>query len=199
SSILLAGLNAAGQTSVSEPLAKTRDHTERMLEWFGASLISKAEGERHVISLKGRTELSARELNMPGDISSAAYFITAAALLSNSELVIEDVGLNPTRTEFITFCQSIGLGIEIKEEHKKSNEILGTVHVSCSPMARRSPSTQRLAGPSIAQFIDELPLLAVLGSQTAGGIEIRDAEELRLKESDRISATVKNLTTMGVG
>jgi len=195
SCVLLAALNAAGVTKVSESLVKSRDHTERMLQWFGASLSLQTLGTTQVVSVVGPANFSARPVTIPGDISSAAYFVAAAALLPNSELLIEDVGLNATRTEFLSVLKSFGLTIDLLHTRDESNEPVGNIRVSAEH--RLIHSRTILSGASSAQMIDELSLLAVVGTQVPGGIEIRDAEELRLKESDRISATVTNLRSMG--
>ena len=195
SCVLLAAVNATGVTTVSESSVKSRDHTERMLQWFGASLSHHTEDERHVVRINGPGALVARDLTIPGDISSAAYFVAAAGLLPSSDLILENVGFNPTRTAFLSLFESLGLTIETTNVREESNEPLGNIRVG----GRVSPvqSQISLSGSASAQVIDELPLLAILGSQTPGGIEIRDAEELRLKESDRIAATVENLRAMG--
>ena len=195
SCVLLAALNATGVTTVSESLGKSRDHTERMLQWFGASLSLQTIGATQLVRLDGPGILSARDISIPGDISSAAYFVAAAALLPNSDLLIEDVGLNPTRTGFLSTFKSFGLNIEAGNTREESNEPVGSIHVSGKPQPVQAQNI--LAGAASAQMIDELPLLAVVGTQIPGGVEIRDAEELRLKESDRIGATVANLRAMG--
>ena len=197
SCVLLAGLNAAGVTKVSESRVKSRDHTERMLQWFGASLSLQTLGQTEVVSVEGPANFSARRVSIPGDISSAAYFVAAAALLPNSELLLEDVGLNATRTEFLSLFKSLGLSIELVHTRDECNEPVGNIRV----LAERGEIHTRttLSGSASAQMIDELPLLAVVGTQIRGGIEIRDAEELRLKESDRIAVTVANLRAMGAG
>lgn len=195
SCVLLAAVNAIGVTSVSESSLKSRDHTERMLQWFGASLSQHTEGERDVVRMNGPGALVARDLAIPGDISSAAYFVAAAGLLPSSDLILENVGLNPTRTGFLSLFESLGLAIETTNVREESNEPLGNIRVGGRVSRLQSQIT--LSGSASAQVIDELPLLAILGSQTPGGLEIRDAEELRLKESDRIAATVENLRAMG--
>jgi 3-phosphoshikimate 1-carboxyvinyltransferase len=166
-----------------------------MLQWFGAALSQQDTGGTYVVSLDGPQTLAARDISIPGDISSAAYFVAAAGLLPNSDLVIDNVGLNPTRTAFLSVFESLGLTVKTKNVREESNEPLGSIHVAGRQFPLQSQTI--LSGSNSAQVIDELPLLAVLGSQTPGGMEIRDAEELRLKESDRIAATVKNLRAMG--
>jgi 3-phosphoshikimate 1-carboxyvinyltransferase len=201
SCVLFAGLRACGRTEVVEELGATRDHTERMLEWFGVPVETS---DRNVdgfptIAIDGQTNFSGGEVHIPGDISSAAFLIAAAALLSGSALEIESVGLNPTRTQFLRTLCSFGMDVEIADAHEECNEPVGTVRVRCGPA--HEPRLPRLAnslrGSLIPQLIDELPLLAVVGTQVPGGIEIRDAAELRVKETDRIAATVSNLRAMG--
>ena len=202
SCILLAGLSAAGRTEVIENQI-TRDHTERMLRSFGVQ-IETGEAEREgenarFAAVNGPARLSARQVSVPGDISSAAYFLAAAALLPESSLVIEGVGLNPTRALFLTQLRELGLNVEITGAHEDNGEPVGEIRAQGRrtqfSQAAHSPLTIR--GLVVAQLIDELPLLAVVGSQVEGGIEIRDARELRVKESDRIAATALNLRAMG--
>lgn len=200
SCLMLAGLLAHGRTEVSEPLGVTRDHTERMMKWFGIPLETEvtsdvAAGPR--IGVVGPVSFAARDVSIPGDISSAAFLIAAAALLPRSDVVIEDVGLNPTRTQFLATLRSLGLAFEVTSEREKCNEPIGTLRVTGATQTAAEARPVIVGGAAIAQLIDELPLLAVVGSQTDGGIEIREASELRLKESDRIAATVKNLRAMG--
>jgi 3-phosphoshikimate 1-carboxyvinyltransferase len=200
SCILLAGLHAEGKTTVVENEI-TRDHTERMLEWFGATIETgkpRREPETaRFASIKGPAQLTARNMSVPGDISSAAYFIAAAILLPQSSLEISDVGLNPTRTSFLDQLEMMGLAIEIRNRRDDCNEPRGDISVGGE---RSSIGHQKeritISGALIPQLIDELPLLAVVGSQLAGGLEIRDAKELRVKESDRIAATVAGLRAM---
>lgn len=200
SCVLLAGLHAEGESVVIETSAPTRDHTERMLRWFGVPLETRPDAQGSaVISVSGPSSFAARDISIPGDISSAAFLIAAAALLPDSNLEIEQVGLNPTRTQFLEILRTLGLHLEMMEDYEESNEPRGTVRVAggCKASQSRSVNVHSLQGHLTAQLIDELPLLAILGTQLSGGIEIRDAQELRLKESDRILATVKNLRAMG--
>lgn len=195
SCVLLAGLNAQGRTEVVER-ELTRDHTERMLKWFGVPMEKSDDG---TLSIDGPVSFSARDASVPGDISSAAFLIAAAAMLPDSNLEVEGVGLNPTRTMFVTMLRSLGMEIEVSNEGEEGFEPIGRVRVKGS-LSTEAPSpvdSTMVRGNLIAQLIDELPLLAVVGTQIAGGIEIRDASELRRKESDRISTTVKNLQAMG--
>jgi 3-phosphoshikimate 1-carboxyvinyltransferase len=202
SCILLAALNAEGRTEVLEK-TPTRDHTERMLQWFGVPLqITRAsESSAAGIAIEGPAQFGARDVSMPGDISSAAFFIAAAALVPQSNLVIENVGLNPTRSQFLSVLRLFGADIETENIRDQCNEPVGTVRVrgGMSPPSDRGPNSKApyLCGSMIPALIDELPLLAVVGTQIEGGIEIHDAAELRVKETDRIAATVANLRAMG--
>lgn len=198
SCVLLAGLHAEGRTEVIER-HNTRDHTERMLTWLGVSLQSKMDDQgSNVIGIDGLQGFQARGLSIPGDISSAAFLIAAASLCSGSDLEIMEVGTNPTRTGFLSVLQSFGLQVEIADERSECNEPRGIIHVRGKVEAAPAGENARLVhGRLIAALIDELPLLAVVGTQIPGGIEIRDAGELRYKESDRISSTVTNLRAMG--
>ena len=199
SCILLAALNAQGKTTVTENEV-TRDHTERMLKWFGAPVETGRQGEHaRFATVAGPAELSARDLSIPGDVSSAAYFIAAAAMLPQSSLEISDVGLNPTRVAFLRHLGAFA-SIVVTSPREEANEPVGTIHVSGVAHERFPDEIEtpvKIEGLEIPQLIDELPLLAVVGSQIRHGIEIRDARELRAKESDRIAATVENLRAMG--
>lgn len=191
SCVLFAGLNATGQTTVTEP-ATTRDHTERLFNGFGVAL----EVTGTSIAINGPARFVGGEMTIPGDISSAAYFVAAAMLLPNSELTIEDVCLNPTRTEFISLLRSWGGNIESIQTRSDRNEPSGSIKVAPSGNTQGSNQPFRIGKDRIPALIDELPLVAVVGSQL-GGVEIRGAAELRVKETDRINATVKNLRAMG--
>ena len=201
SCILFAALNAEGRSEVIEPSGPTRDHTERMLRWFGVPVDTDAGGENSLdstIAINGPASFSARDLIIPGDISSAAFLIGAAALLPGSELEIQDVGLNPTRAQMLATLTGLGFDIRIVAAREECNEAVGDLLVRGNHPTSAGPTARvKISGPLIAQLIDELPLLAVLGSQLPDGIEIRDAAELRAKESDRIAATVRNLRAMG--
>jgi len=203
SCILLAGLYADGRTEVIENEV-TRDHTERMLSWFEVPIETGAaerEGANaRFAAVQGPARFKARDVLIPGDVSSAAYFIAAAALLSGSYLEIRDVGVNPTRVMFLKQLRAVGLDVTVTDSKEESNEPIGTVGVRGLDVPRPSRDPEapyKLAGLIIPQLIDELPLLAVVGSQIEGGIEIRDARELRVKESDRIATTAMNLRAMG--
>ena len=209
SCILLAGLNAEGRTRVIEERGTTRDHTERMLRWFGVEVSSLTIEDRGIIkeaiTLEDCSQFEAQNGTIPGDISSAAFFIAATALLPGSKLRLNQVGLNPSRTQLLSVLRS--LGVDVRPEFARRggrlpedfNEPFGDVLVTGGAgLAPFEPGRSNvLSGALISQLIDELPILAVLGSQVLGGISIRDAKELRVKESDRISATVENLRAMG--
>jgi 3-phosphoshikimate 1-carboxyvinyltransferase len=196
SCILLAGLHAGGRTTVIENEV-TRDHTERMLAWFGAPLeTGRAErANARFAAVTGPAQLPARDVFIPGDISSAAYFVAAAALLPGSSLQIDDAGINPTRIGFLDQLRSMGFEIAVMNGREESNEPRGDISVGASIPHIKQPF--KIDGAIIPQLIDELPLLAVVGSQIEGGVEIRDAKELRVKESDRIAATVTGLRSVG--
>jgi 3-phosphoshikimate 1-carboxyvinyltransferase len=200
SCILFAGLSAIGRTEVIDD-SVTRDHTERMLRWFGVP-VEMRDGEREgsrVTTLVSPERFSGRDTSVPGDMSSAAYFIAAAALLSGSALEIAGVGMNPTRTLFLKQLRMFGFDVEASNEREECNEPLGDIHIRGPKTipSSEAESMMTLRSSLIPQLIDELSLLAVVGSQIEGGIEIRDAAELRLKESDRIAGTVQNLRAMG--
>lgn len=200
SCVLLAGLHAQGRTEIIEDNGLTRDHTERMLQWFGAPIEigSDNETKRKTCFVRGPASFPARDVQVPGDFSAAAFFITAAALLAKSEIEIEDVGLNPTRTQFLDTLRALGAQIDIGSKRDESNEPVGTIRVSGNLRENvEKELSLTISGPLSAALIDELPLLAVVGSQLPAGLIIRDARELRLKETDRIAATAKNLKAMG--
>jgi 3-phosphoshikimate 1-carboxyvinyltransferase len=192
SAILFAGLNATGRTTVIE-ISPSRDHTERLFNGFGVQV----ETEDLSVSLEGPARLSGGAITIPGDVSSAAYFVAAAMLMPGSELTIESVGLNPTRAAFLDVLSSWGAEIFVTDVESDRNEPFGTIHVRGGINRNASETERTLRGSMIPALIDELPLLAVVGSQIDGGIQIRDARELRLKESDRLATTTKNLRAMG--
>jgi 3-phosphoshikimate 1-carboxyvinyltransferase len=193
SAILFAGLNAEGRTTVIES-SPSRDHTERLFNGFGVPV---TRNEDLSITLNGPARFDGGEITIPGDISSAAFFIAAAMLLPDSELVIEGVGLNPTRATFISVFSSWGADILQTDVQMQHNEPSGTIKVRGGIARATNESDRILSGRLIPSLIDELPLLAVVGTQISGGIEIRDAAELRLKESDRLATTAQNLRAMG--
>lgn len=194
SCVLLAGLNADGETTVSERVP-TRDHTERMLRGFGVDVREPNDGTGKRISVSGDAHLTATNIQVPADVSSAAFFLVATACLPGSRIEMPGVGLNPTRTGIIDVLRRFGASIETKDETISGGEPIGTLIV----FGRGLLSTQenRIDGPIVANLIDEVPILAVFGTQTQSGIEIRDAGELRVKESDRIAAVAENLRRMG--
>lgn len=194
SAILFAGLNAEGRTTVIEPLP-SRDHTERLFNGFGVPVTTSADLS---VSLDGPARFTGGAITIPGDISSAAYFIAAAMLLPESQLTIEAVGLNPTRAAFISVLTSWGADITTTDLQTERNEPYGTINVRGGIMRAAQNNERTLSRSMIPSLIDELPLLAVVGSQIEGGIHIRDAGELRLKESDRLAVTALNLRAMGV-
>lgn len=195
SCVLLAGLNAGGRTTVIETVP-TRDHTERMLRSLGANVSTNATQRGTEISIDGDAELAAADIRVPGDISSAAFFLVAAACLKDSELKLINVGLNPTRAAVIDVLRGFGVDIAITDIREVSGEPVGTITVR-GGIAETSRASQTLEASVIANLIDEIPILAVFGTQLRQGLEIRGASELRVKESDRIAAVVENLRRMG--
>jgi 3-phosphoshikimate 1-carboxyvinyltransferase len=219
SCILLAGLSAVGRTIVVERQGATRDHTERMMRSSRFPVQSRTIEHDGVlmeeISIEGHTQSDTQdrtlpdhiwEATVPGDISAAAFFIAAAALLPGSKLKINQLGLNPTRTRLLSVIRSLGADVhldsvkpdgswEALDFDEPFGEMIVTGGAGLAPI--EAGQSNVLRGTLIPQLIDELPILAVLGSQVLGGISIRDAAELRVKESDRIRATVENLRAMG--
>lgn len=194
SCVLLAGLNANGTTTVLEPVA-TRDHTERMLEYFGVQLGRERVSDGIRISVSGGERLTARHISVPGDVSSAAFFLTAAAFCKGSEITMPNVGINPTRSAVLDALQRFGADITISDRREVCGEPTATLSVNGG--RRRISERVILKGELIPNLIDELPILAVAGTQLEHGLEIRDAGELRHKESDRIAAVAENLRRMG--
>ena len=189
SCILFAALQTAGATTVRESV-RTRDHSELALRAFGATL-SRTAGS---VSIAGPQSLHAIDAAVPGDISSAAFFLCAAALFPGSSLVIDSLGLNPSRATLLDVLTALGARIAVLNIDEKHAELVGTVQITAP--AEGLGSTE-VSGPLAAQLIDELPVLAAIGPYTSGGIRIRDARELRVKESDRIAVVAKNLRAMG--
>jgi 3-phosphoshikimate 1-carboxyvinyltransferase len=189
SCILLAGLQTAGVTTVREAV-RTRDHSELALRAFGA----KVERTLDSVSIEGPQRLHAIEAAVPGDISSAAFFLCAAALFPGSKLVVGEVGLNPTRATLLDVLTTLGVRVSVLNLEEKNAELVGTVQVT-SPA--EGLGRAEISGALAAQLIDELPVLAAIGPYTRGGIRIRDARELRVKESDRIALVANNLRAMG--
>jgi 3-phosphoshikimate 1-carboxyvinyltransferase len=186
--VLLAGLFADGTTMVREPV-RTRDHTEIALQQFGADLSIR----QRVISLVGRQRLEGRELLVPGDLSSAAFFLVAALLLPGSSLTITGVGLNPTRSALLDFLAAMGAPVKVLDIQEVGGELIGNIGVRHAPVRGGT-----LEGAMTAALIDEIPALAILGAVTENGLTVRDASELRIKETDRIATVVENLRRMGI-
>ena len=193
SAILFAGLNATGRTAVIET-SLSRDHTERLFNGFGVPVTTNADLS---VTIDGPARFQGGAITIPGDVSSAAYFVAAAMLLPESELTIEGAGLNPTRAAFLSVLNSWGGGISTDDVQTERNEPYGTINVRGGLRRTASETERTLSRSMIPSLIDELPLLAIVGSQIAGGIRIRDAAELRLKESDRLATTASNLRAMG--
>ncbi|HOK33333.1 MAG TPA: 3-phosphoshikimate 1-carboxyvinyltransferase [Fervidobacterium sp.] len=189
SAILLAGLYADGDTTVIEP-AKSRDHTERMLRCFGAQVYEEGTS----VTIHGiANKLEAKEIFVPGDISSAAFFIVAGLITKGSKLVIKDVGLNPTRTGILTALREMGGDISVVNERIINYEPVGDLIVRSSEL-----KGIEIKSDTIPLLIDEIPILAIAASQASGKTSIRDAQELRYKETDRIRAIATELRRLGV-
>jgi 3-phosphoshikimate 1-carboxyvinyltransferase len=186
-SLLFAGLSAEGVTRIEEPM-QTRDHGELALQAFGAQL----DRRMREVSIAGRQKLRAITAKIPGDISSAAFFLCAAALFPNSELTLSGLLLNPTRARLLDVLMGLGLRVHMGELEEQHGELVGTLRVEGGTLRG-----VRVAGADTAAVIDEIPVLAALAPYTSEGIEIRDARELRVKESDRIRTVATNLSRMG--
>lgn len=188
SSIMLAGLYATGETTVTEP-SLSRDHSERMFRLFGASVTSSASG----VTVRGGVELTAREVSVPGDISSAAFFIVAALITPHSELLIKNVGVNPSRTGVIDILQSMGGDIQLLDPREVSGEPVADILVRSSHLKGIA-----ISGAVVPRAIDEFPAICVAAARAEGVTTIRDARELRVKETDRIAAMAVNLGKLGI-
>jgi 3-phosphoshikimate 1-carboxyvinyltransferase len=187
--VLLAGLQTAGTTVVRESL-RTRDHSELALRAFGANL----SRDLNSVSITGPQPLHAIDAAVPGDISSAAFFLCAAALFPGSTLLLDSLGLNPTRATLLDVLAALGARISVLHLEEKNAELVGSVQISAPAEGLGSTA---ISGSLAAQLIDELPVLAAIAPYTSGGIRIRDAKELRVKESDRIALVAQNLRAMG--
>ncbi len=186
--VLFAGLHTEGVTSVVETI-QTRDHSEVALREFGAEVHQTGP----VISIQGRPRLQSRQLRVPGDLSSAAFFLVAATLLPGSELTLEGVGLSPSRTALLDWLSAAGASIRISKVEQVAGELTGTL------VAKSAPAEGGvIEGATTAALIDEIPVLAILGAMSRKGLLVRDAGELRVKETDRIAAVADNLSRMGV-
>jgi 3-phosphoshikimate 1-carboxyvinyltransferase len=188
SCVLLAGLFADGRTTVHEPV-RTRDHTELALREFGADV----EMDKRTITVTGHPRLQARELLVPGDLSSAAFFLVAALIVPESNLTIHGVGLNPTRSALLDFLAEMGAQVKVLNVAASSGELIGAVQLRKSPIRGGVLEKARTAA-----LIDEIPVLAVLGAASEEGLIVRDAGELRVKETDRIATIAENFRRMGL-
>lgn len=186
-SLLFAGLFADGETSVDEPV-HTRDHGELALRAFGAEVTPG----RNRVSIRGGQSLKGIEAAVPGDISSSAFFLCAAALFPDSNLVVDSLLLNPTRAVLLDVLTALGVRVRMIQVEERHGELVGTIAIQSGPLRG-----VKLAGAQSASLIDEIPVLAAIAPYTQDGIEVCDARELRVKESDRIAAVAKNLRAMG--
>jgi 3-phosphoshikimate 1-carboxyvinyltransferase len=189
SCVLLAGLRASGETWVREP-ELSRDHTERMLAGLGVTVMRGEEG----VGVRGGASWEGFSIRIPGDISSAAFFMVAAAILPGAELTVEELSINPTRTGLLDVFAQCGIPVEIANERELLGEPVADVTIRTAPVLKPF----RIDGPLVPRLIDEIPVLGVLASQCEGTSEIRDARELRVKESDRIEKVAEGLRAMGV-
>ncbi len=185
--LLFAGLYANGETAIRESV-RTRDHGETALRAFGATVTQQGNESR----ISGGQQLHSIEAQIPGDLSSAAFFLCAAALFPGSQLTIDSLLLNPTRARLLDVLIGMGVGIGITQLEEKHGELIGTAQVT-----GKSLTGATISGAHTAELIDEIPVLAAIAPYTANGIEIRNARELRVKESDRIAAVATNLRAMG--
>jgi 3-phosphoshikimate 1-carboxyvinyltransferase len=186
--LLFAGLQAAGTTSIAEKV-RTRDHSEHALRAFGATLERKDDR----LSIAGGQKLHAIDATVPGDMSSAAFFLCAALLFEDSNLVLDALGMNPTRATLLDVISAMGGVIKVLDVTEQHGEMVGTIQVNRGRALRGVD----ISGALAAQLIDELPVLAAIAPYTVNGMKIRDAKELRVKESDRIALVVKNMRAMG--
>ncbi|MBC2105193.1 3-phosphoshikimate 1-carboxyvinyltransferase [Listeria booriae] len=188
SAIIFAALQADGETTIIEK-EKTRDHTEQMIRQFGGAITT----DGLTIRVNGGQEFQGQNVVVPGDISSAAFFIVAGLIIPNSKIRLENVGLNPTRTGIIDVVKEMGGKITVEQTSKAGDEPAGTVIVETSDL-----KGIEIGGDIIPRLIDELPVIALLASQATGQTVIKDAEELKVKETNRIDAVVTELSKMGV-
>jgi 3-phosphoshikimate 1-carboxyvinyltransferase len=187
--LLFAGLQAEGTTKVSEAV-RTRDHGELALRAFGGEINRTTDS----VTITGGQKLHGIEATVPGDMSSAAFFLCAAALFPESSLVLDQLGMNPTRATLLDVLTSLGAKISVLNLEENQGELIGSVQLAAPPQGLGSTE---ISGSLAAQLIDELPVLAAIAPYTRGGIRIRDARELRVKESDRIALVARNLRAMG--
>ncbi len=191
--VLFAGLQASGTTSLGESV-RTRDHSEHALKAFGATLVRERTDSGSRLSIAGGQRLRAIDATVPGDLSSAAFFLCAALLFPDSNLILDSIGLNPTRTALLDVLTLLGAKFRVLNVEEQHGEMIGTLQVNVQPGGMKGVE---ITGALTAQLIDELPVLAAIAPYTGTGIVIRDAKELRVKESDRIALVVKNLRSMG--
>lgn len=191
--VLFAGLFASGRTTFREP-GQSRNHTELMLAEFGARFV-KSESD-NTMSIEGGAELRPVEYSVPGDVSSAAFLIAAATMIRDSELVIRNVNLNPSRTAFINVLNGLGASVLVENLAVRHHEPVGDIRVRSAALKGRERGLI-VAGEAIPNLIDEIPILAVVGSQIDGRLEVRDARELRVKESDRIRSVITAIKSLG--
>lgn len=189
SALMLAGLYASGETRVTEP-SLSRDHSERMFQFFGADL----DRSSHGVTVRGGRELQGQEICVPGDISSAAFFLVAALIVPGSELLIRNVGVNPTRTGVIDILQAMGGDITLQDQREVSGEPVADLLVRSSRL-----KGIEIGGDVVPRAIDEFPAISVAAAVAEGVTVIRDAKELRVKETDRIAAMASNLRAVGAG
>jgi len=187
SSVLFAGLFGEGETTIEEPV-RTRDHGELALSAFGAQI----DQQRNRVTIKGGQRLKPIEASVPGDISSAAFFLCAAALFSDSNLVIDSLLLNPTRAVLLDVLMELGARVRMVQVEEQHGELVGTIALEAGSL-----NGIKLAGWRSASLIDEIPVLAAIAPYTKDGLVVREARELRVKESDRIAAVARNLRAMG--
>lgn len=187
SAILLAGLHAEGTTKVTEPFT-SRDHTERMLRAFGVDV----EVDGTTVSIEGGQSLRGTDVYVPGDISSAAFFLVAGAIVPNSRIVLKNVGLNPTRTGIIDVLQQMGARLTISNERIQNGEPIGDLTIETSQL-----KGIEMGGDVIPRLIDEIPVIALLATQANGKTVIKDAEELKVKETNRIDTVATELSKLG--
>lgn len=187
SAILLAGLQASGTTTVTEP-HKSRDHTERMLSMFGAEVVT----DGLTVSVQGGQKLKGTDVFVPGDISSAAFFLVAGAIVPNSRIVLKNVGLNPTRTGILDALKKMNAKITISENLSESAEPFGDLIIETSSL-----KACEISGDIIPRLIDEIPILALAATQAEGTTVIKDAAELKVKETNRIDTVVSQLKKLG--
>ena len=192
--VLFAGMQAEGTTTFSEAI-RTRDHTEHALRAFGATLTHTGE----TIEIRGPQELKAVDATVPGDLSSAAFFMCAALLFPESHLVLDALGMNPSRAALLDAVTALGAKIKVLAVEELHGELTGTIQVNVDPEAqsRSAGRPLEISGAWTAQLIDELPVLAAVAPYTQCGLRVRDARELRVKESDRIALVARNIRAMG--